>query len=103
MIREAQPDLLIDQARLKSLLPPGAVSIDRPDPQLLEGLVEGRRVSAANLSRSCRKLEKALEDLCGRAEIHRRRLADSQIGRRRKKAGGYNPPNLPARYQTEPS
>ena len=104
MIREAQPDLLIDQARLKSLLPPGAVSIDRPK---IHDSLKGWWKAAEYLPRTYR-------DPAGnwkrRWKIYageRRFIADGSLIHEsvvaRKKAGGYNPPNLPARYQTEPS
>ena len=103
MIREAQPDLLIDKAKLKTVLPPGSVSIDRPK---IHDSLSGWWKAAEYLPRTYRD---PAADWKTRWKIYggeRRFIADGSLIHEsvleRKKVDCYDPPNLPARYTAEP-
>jgi uncharacterized protein (DUF2235 family) len=103
MIRQAQPDLLVDQAKLEALLPSGSVSIDRP--KLHESL-KGWWKAAEYVPRTYRD---PADNWKRRWKIYRgerRFIAEGSVLHKsvieRMKAGGYDPPNLPADYQAEP-
>jgi hypothetical protein len=104
MIREAQPDLLIDKTKLKVVLPLGAVSIDRP--RIHESL-QGLWKAAEYLPRTYRDPAANWKTRWKIYAGERRFIADGALIHQsvfeRKLVGGYDPPNLPTKYQIESS
>jgi uncharacterized protein (DUF2235 family) len=103
MMKQAQPDLLIDQGKLKSVLRLGSVSIAEPK---IHDSLKGLWKPAEYLPRTY--LDPG-DNWRKRWKVYRgeRRIIaeDSLIHQSvfdRKNAGSYDPPNLPKRYKIEP-